>query len=188
MAKNKITQIFKAVTLFGGLLAAVLGLILILVPKLALATFVIIFAGYLILFGIVKLVDVSLTGDSLWSRVAWFVFGALAVIGGIYLLMNPNVSVAILAYGIGFYAVLLGVSEMVVGLGLRQKASQMFWAVIRGVISIIFGVFLFVYPSVTFKYLILFFGWYSLIYGIILVAYGLFVQSDNSNKIAADEE
>jgi hypothetical protein len=187
MARNKINQMFKAVTLFGGLLAVVLGLILILIPKLALATFVIIFAGYLILFGIVKLVDVSMTGDSVWSRVAWSIFGALAITGGIYLLLNPNISLAILAYGIGFYAVLLGISEMVVGLGYRQKASQMFWAIIRSVISIIFGVFLFVYPSVTLKYLVLFFGWYSLVYGVILIAYGLFVQADNQNKINKDE-
>ena len=186
MVKNKINQMFKAVTLFGGLLAAVLGLILILIPKLALATFVLIFAGFLILFGIVKLVDIAVIRSGLVSKILWTIFGALAVIGGIYLLLNPGVSVTILAYGIGFYAVLLGVAEMVVALGGGQRASQMFWTVVRGVISVIFGVFLFIYPSVTFKYLILFFGWYSFIYGIILIAYSLFVQSDDSSKATSD--
>lgn len=168
-------------TILAGALAVILGLLLIAIPGIAVASFVLLFAAYLILYGIVRIFDSLKAPQGSNYRLSWLVFGVIAILGGIGLLLYPGISLILLAYYIAFYAIIVGVLELIAGFGTKESVGKEILIIIAGFLSVLFGIYLFIYPLIGTALLILFYGWYSLIYGIILIVYGFTRKSANSN-------
>lgn len=162
----------KTAVIISGILAVLLGLILISVPGIAIATFILLFAVYLILYGAVRIVSSLGAPQGSTYRLPWLIVGIIAILGGVGLIIYPSISITLLAIYIGLYAIMIGVLELIGGFRIKGHLGWEILAIIAGALSVLFGVYLFIYPTVGLSLLILFLGWYSLIYGILIIIYG----------------
>jgi uncharacterized membrane protein HdeD (DUF308 family) len=106
-------------------------------------------------------------------RLPWLILGALAILGGVGLILYPNISIVLLAYYIAFYAIIIGILELVGAFRGGWSVGKEILLIIAGVLSILFGLYLLFNPTIGTLLLFLVLGWYELIYGIILVIYGI---------------
>lgn len=162
----------KTATILSGVLAIILGLLLISMPGLVIGTVILLFSLYLILFGGIKVFDSIRAKQGSEYRLPWLIGGSLAIIAGLGLIMYPGVSVVFLAYLVSFYAIAIGIIELTAGLRGNNSTGMKILAVIAGLLSIIFGIYLFIYPEIGTALLIMILGWYQIFYGILLVIMG----------------
>jgi uncharacterized membrane protein HdeD (DUF308 family) len=90
-------------------------------------------------------------------------------LGGLGLIFYPGISVVLLAYYIAFYALAVGVLEIMAGFGNQASTGRHIWLIIGGALSLLFGLYLLFKPALGLSLLVVFLGWYSLIYGVILI-------------------
>lgn len=152
-----------------GVLAILFGLIALFVPGIALLAFIVAFAVYALLDGIVA-VAVAL-GERTSSTRWWWVLveGILSIVAGILAFAYPGVTALVLLYIVAAWAVLTGIMEIVTAVSLREVLSREWALIVAGALSVIFGVFLFVRPGLGLLSILWVVGIYSLIFGVLFL-------------------
>ncbi|WP_017792616.1 HdeD family acid-resistance protein [Leucobacter salsicius] len=135
----------------GGLIAVVLGALILFFPvksgAVAMQIVAAVMAAYALVAGVVY-IGSSIFGRSLsgWGRVGHIVLGLLYIAGGIIMMVNLGATAAVLAlflsFTIGFLWLLEGVTAFTT-LGQSQNKT---WTVIYAIISIIAGLALVLSP------------------------------------------
>ena len=124
----------------------VLGIVALVWPNVTLATIAIVFGLYLVLSGLFRLsVAVFSSTSSTGWRVLGAVLGVLLVAAGVYCLVNPAQSLAVLAWVIGFGWIAEGVIDIMAGI--QGLASPAWLAIVSGMVSLIAGIITFTLPS-----------------------------------------
>ena len=79
----------------------------------------------------------------------------------------------ILLYIIGGWAVATGVTEVVAAVRLRKHIRGEWVLALSGILSIVFGFLLFLFPRIGLLTVVLWIGAYAVFFGVLLVALGL---------------
>lgn len=160
-----------------GILAILFGIACVFWPGITLATFVYLFGVWLLLGGVLAMVNGLL---SIGRRKAWILtllFGLLEIGVGVFLLRNPLVSFGLLILLIGFILVFYAVFEIVSALADSDSSStSKMLSIIGGVVAGLAGIFIFFQPvagGVAFVWII---GLFALINGPILIALSMDVK------------
>jgi len=169
-----------------GAAAILFGVLALAWPGSAFAAIVIFFGAYCFVDGIFALVALFRggTGDRFWI----LVLEALVGIGiGILTIAKPAATALALLYYIGIWAIITGVLEVVAAIRLRKEITGEFWLGLAGVLSIAFGVVLFVAPGPGALAIAVWTGAYALIFGVMLLflAFRLKKFSDTHDRVAA---
>ena len=124
----------------------VLGVVALVWPGATLVTIAIVFGLYLLMSGLfrISVAIFSSTSGALW-RVLGVVLGVLLVAAGVYCLVNPEQSLAVLAWVIGFGWIAEGIIDVMAGV--QGLASPAWLAIVSGIVSIIAGIVTFTLPS-----------------------------------------
>lgn len=130
----------------AGILAIILGLIVIAFPFLTTVT-VSIFAGLLVLMIAIWLfiVGISELGESRTSSILNLILGVIAFILGIGLIVNPelfSIIAGITLYLAGFFLIITGIIALLGGME-RKYAWSGVLGIVLGIIYIILGAFAF---------------------------------------------
>jgi uncharacterized membrane protein HdeD (DUF308 family) len=147
-AKIAGTQLTKMRWALGlnGLLAIVVGLVILVWPGISLFALTILFGAYALATGIVGLAA-AIRGPAGDDR-GWLVFSSLLGIAvGVIVLVWPDISAVALLYVIGAYAVVLGILAVIGAFGLPLDGADTALMVLSGLISIAFGVVMFANPN-----------------------------------------
>jgi uncharacterized membrane protein HdeD (DUF308 family) len=158
----------------GGLVAIVLGLLILVFPgksaAVALTIVAAIAAAYALVTGVVYL------GSSLfsrllsgWARVGHIVLGLLFVIGGIVMMANLRASATVLGVFLAITIGLLWVFEGIMALSIARESTADVWSIVYGVVSIIAGLVVVFSPLVGLGTLWLLLGVSMLVIGIVQV-------------------
>lgn len=83
--------------------------------------------------------------SELWPL--YIILGLLGLTAGIYLLANPRISGLTLMFIIGAYAVARGIVDIMLGVMLRHDIQGEWLLIIGGLISLVFGLFVFAKPA-----------------------------------------
>lgn len=156
-----------------GVAAVLFGIAAVFWPALTLVTLVYIFSIYILVSGVVGIVQ-SILGMTKGQN--WFLSMVIAIaeVGvGLYLVRHPNVSFATLILIVGLIFVARGVLEVVMALIEEQTATNKMLLIIGGVLSVAVGAIILLQPEsggVAFVWVL---GLYALITGPILIALGL---------------
>lgn len=160
-----------------GVLAILFGIAAFIWPSLTLAALVILFGAYAFVDGIFAIgsgISGALSGSSRW----WLVLGGIAgVIVGLITFFYPGITAVTLLYFIGAWAIVTGVFQVIGAIELRQVIKDEWLLIFSGVLSVIFGVLVFVYPQATALSIIWLIAAYAVIFGIATVALGFRVKS-----------
>ena len=102
-----------------------------------------------------------------WGWVA--LRGVLAIVFGLIAFFEPQSAFAALVLLFGAYCFVDGVFELVAAIRLRKEITGEFWLGLAGVLSIAFGILLFVVPGSAALALTIWIGAYAFIFGVMLL-------------------
>jgi uncharacterized membrane protein HdeD (DUF308 family) len=170
------TRYWWAVALRGA--AAVLfGLMALIWPGITLLALVIVFGAYALVDGVLALVaalgrrDPAETDRS--SRVWLGVQGAAGIVLGILALVWPGVTALALLWVIAVWAIVTGALEIIAAVRLRRELSREWLLALSGVLTVLFGLLLVIWPATGALTLVVLIGVSALIFGVTLIAFGL---------------
>ena len=155
-----------------GLIAIVLGILLLAMPGASLKTVIYLFGIMVIVYGLARIVA-GLRGH-MESKSAGVVGGLLAIVAGVAIIAWPELSALTLVYIIAGWAIATGVMDVVGAFTSESGAAHKLWGVIAGVVSVVFGIVLFVYPGEGGLALLWLIGIYLIVLGFIRIAVGVF--------------
>ncbi len=154
--------------LLRGLAAVAFGILVIVFPGLAISTFVILFAAYALVDGVFTIL--AAVRNRQQSR--WWVYlleGIVSVIAGILALAYPGITALVMLYLIAFWAVMTGVLEVWAAIQLRKEIEGEFWLGLSGVLSILFGALLILFPGTGILTVLWLVAGYAIVFGAIMV-------------------
>lgn len=112
--------------------------------------------------------DVTAAVRGVW----WLVLlrGILAILFGLFALFTPGTALLALVFVFGAYAILDGVTALVVGIRHRGEDRHWGWHVVQGVVSVLAGIIAFVWPGVTVLAILFVIAFWSIVGGIAEIA------------------
>ena len=136
------------VFLVRGIAAIAFGIAALVWPGPTLYVLVTLFGAYVLVDGVTMLVAL-IRGDPLARRHAWAVgiMGVLGIVAGIVTFAWPDATALTLLYVIAFWAIAMGVIQMIAAVALRREIDGEFWMGLGGLLSVVFGVYLIVFPG-----------------------------------------
>jgi uncharacterized membrane protein HdeD (DUF308 family) len=150
-----------------GLFAVLFGLLTFFIPGITLLALVLLFGIYALLDGIFDIVSAIRSPSHHW---AFVVEGIVGISVGILTLIWPGITGMVLLYLIGFWAIFTGVLEIVAGIRLRAAIANEVLLVLMGILSLLFGLFIIIFPGAGALAIAFWIGAYALIFGIMLIA------------------
>ena len=160
-----------------GLIAAALGIIVLVNPGIALLTMIIVFGIYSLVDG---LFDIIIGFSSRKENKQWWavlIAGIANVVIGVISLSNPSITGTALVYLIAARALINGVLEIVAAIQLRHFIEGEWMMIVSGILSILFGVVLFASPNQGALALLWVIGIFAIVIGIWLIIFAFRLRS-----------
>jgi uncharacterized membrane protein HdeD (DUF308 family) len=131
----------------GGVLAVIVGILILVWPGKTAAVVTAIIAIYAIAAGLVYAgLGIFAKTKGGWARVGHIVLGILFIIGGVVALFNLGQATAWLALFLGIHVGILWIVEGVVALSTLGDAASKGWSIFFAILSIIAGIILLFSP------------------------------------------
>ena len=156
-----------ALAIRGGL-AILFGLIALFLPGAALGGLVLLFAAYMLVDGIFAIVAGVRAAESHQRWWPLVLDGVVDIAAGAVALLLPGLTVLAFVILLAVWAVISGVLELYAGFTL-DKTHGRWWLIAGGVVSIVWGILLFIAPYVGALVLTLWLGAYALFFGVSLL-------------------
>ena len=172
-------------TLVHGLLSAILGILILSYPGLTVGLLIIFFAAYAFVSGLFNSIAAiaNRKNNEDWS--IHLIEGLVGIGVGILVWTWPGISALLLLYVIAAWAVITGILQVLTAIKLRKHIKHEFLLGICGIISLIFGIYVFRFPGAGALALAWVIGIYTLAIGILLVI--LSFQIKHTQKVASDQ-
>ncbi len=152
-----------------GVVTIIFGLIALFWSGLTLVTLVMLFALFIVVYGLADLISafVRMKNDSGW----WLSLaaGVAAIIIGTFLISNSDIAYVTFAILAGLFFVIRGVLDIVVAVLLEEGEDKLLW-IFAGILALIAGIVIWLFPyvgGVTFVWVL---GLYAIIRGAVDIA------------------
>jgi uncharacterized membrane protein HdeD (DUF308 family) len=146
-----------------GILSIVLGVLAIMWPGATLLTIAIFFAAWLFVSGIFSIIQSFTRDGDTGGRVLNAIIGVLSVIVGFALLRTPFQALEVLIFVLGVFWVAQGIVTFIGAFSSKQGRN---WRLFTGILGVIAGIIVLVYPISSAAVLALFGGIWLVILGI----------------------
>jgi uncharacterized membrane protein HdeD (DUF308 family) len=157
-----------------GIAAIIFGILALILPGMALVTLILLWGIYALADGVFNLIGAfrrdAATQQSWW---ALLIEGIISIGAGIAAFVYPGLTALVLLYIIAAWALVTGVMELVAAARLRKQISGEWILVLTGIVSVLFGILLFVFPGAGALAVVLWIGVYAVVFGALLVSLGL---------------
>jgi uncharacterized membrane protein HdeD (DUF308 family) len=163
--------------LLRGILMVLFGIIALAWPGIALLSLVWIFGSYAVLDGITAIgIGVRTRGEPHW---VWtIVQGVVSVLAGVVALIWPGVTALALLFVVAFWAIMLGIGEIGGAMASRRRGSTAWgWTLAAGILNVVFGVVLLIWPASGILTLVWLVGIFTLVGGVALIVLAFRVRS-----------
>ena len=151
-----------------GALAILFAIIAFVLPFVAATAMVLVFAAYAFVDGIFALIAGLRAARQHGRSAPLLIEGAINLLIGIFFFLWPGVALITLIYVIAIWAVITGVVLIAAGIALIRHSGE--WLLILGgIVSVLFGIALFVAPIAGIVAISWWLGAYALLFGIALL-------------------
>jgi len=153
--------------LIRGIFLILFGILIATWPGLALYTFVIFFGAFALVHGLMGVIGsiANRAGNEDW----WLVLleGIISIIIGIMTFVWPGLTALVLAYFIAAWAVIMGILRIYGAIKLRKEIDGEWLLIIGGIISLLFGIFVFTRPLEGALAMAWIIGVYAIVFGLL---------------------
>jgi uncharacterized membrane protein HdeD (DUF308 family) len=167
-----------------GVAAVLFGILAFAWPGITLAALVIVWGAYALADGILALVAayrVRDQGKPFWSLV---IVGLLGIAAGIVTFIWPGMTALLLLLFIAAWAVVMGIFQIVAAIRLRKEIQNEWLLALSGVLSVLFGIIMFVQPGAGALAVIWVIAAYAIVFGILLIWLGLRLKKRSESRTA----
>ena len=162
------TQIFRNWWLYAvrGLVAVIFGVVALIWPQQTLQALVLVFGAFALADGILS-VFAGLRSAPYFNR-WWLILleGVAGILVGLMAFFWPAITGLALVFLIAAWAMVTGILEIVAAIEFRRVITDEWMLVLGGLLSILFGVLLFVFPGAGAVSIIWLIGIYAILFGI----------------------
>lgn len=155
--------------LLRGIAAIIFGILALVNPGTTITALVIVFGIYAVVDGIMTIIaafQMRETVDQWWVVL---LEGIAGIAVGIIVLVYPQITAQVFLYLIAFWAIFTGIMEIIAAIRLSKEIGNQWSLVLAGILSVVLGVLLLVYPSSGAVGLIWAIGIYAILFGILIV-------------------
>ncbi len=153
-----------------GALAILFGVLALIWPNIALFVLAILFGAYAFVDGVFAIVA-ALNAPAGYSR--WWVHfleGLAGVVIGVVTIFWPNITALALLYLIAAWAIVTGAFEIAAAIRLRRYIAGEWLLGLSGVLSILFGVLIALFPGAGAVGVVWIIAFYAILFGVLLLA------------------
>lgn len=149
-----------------GVAAILFGILALVWPGLTLAVLVLLFGAFAFVDGISLLVALA-RGDVLARRHAWVtgLMGVLGIAASVVTLLWPGITALTLLYLVAIWAITMGILQIAAAIEFRREIRGEIWTVFGGVLSIVVGSLLVVFPGTGLLSLVWLVGFWAVVFG-----------------------
>jgi uncharacterized membrane protein HdeD (DUF308 family) len=168
-----------------GVAGLLFGLLTLMNPLISLATLVLLFGAYALVDGVFTVVAAiaNRRGEPHW--VALLLGGLLGIATGVITFFWPGITAIALLFLIAAWTIVTGIAGIVVAIKLRKVITGEWLLVLVGVLSVLFGVGLILFPGAGALAVVLWIGAYALVMGVLLVALAFRLRGWNRSHAPA---
>lgn len=154
-----------------GIVAVIFGIIVAVWPASTLLVIVWLFGIFAIVDGIVGIVHwiAGRTDRSIWVLVG----SIISVIAGLIAIIWPGVTVLAMTFVIGFWAILLGASQIAIAVRGRRLSTSWWMWLVAGIITLAFGLVLVFAPGTGVLSLLWLLSLFAILEGVVLIVLGI---------------
>jgi uncharacterized membrane protein HdeD (DUF308 family) len=155
-----------------GVLAIAFGVVAFVSPPATIAALVLLFGAWALVDGVFHIAGAI--QDRTRTRSFWLamVEGVVSIIAGVLALAFPAFAALSLLLIISAWSIVTGVVEVVMAIRLREQITGELWLAVAGILSIVFGVLLFLFPASGAITIVWIIGAFAIIFGISMVMLG----------------
>jgi uncharacterized membrane protein HdeD (DUF308 family) len=166
-----------------GIAAIIFGILAYLWPGITFTVLVLFFGAYALWDGVFALIGAFRTeGERRWSLVLEGVVGIAA--GLVTFFWTGAASLALLLV-IGAWAIVTGIFEIVSAIRLREEIEGEWLLLISGVLSVLFGIALAIWPAAGLVAVTWMVGAYAMVFGFLLTILGFRLRNVSKGRFAA---
>jgi uncharacterized membrane protein HdeD (DUF308 family) len=161
-----------------GIFAILFGVLCFILPGMALLTLIYMFGIFALADGILRIIAAfrrSAPQQQPWW--ALLIGGIFSIIAGVIAFFSPGITTIALLYLIAAWALVTGGFEIAAAIRLRKQIDNEWILVLSGVLSIIFGVMLFIFPGAGALAMVWWIGIYAIIFGALMISLGVKLRS-----------
>jgi uncharacterized membrane protein HdeD (DUF308 family) len=164
--------------LLRGILAVLFGIAAFVWPGITIVFLISLFGAYALLDGIISVViGIAQYGENeRWWGI--LLQGICGIAVGLMTFLWPQVTGLILLFFIAGWAILTGLFQIVAAIRLRKVISGEWLLGLSGVISMLFGITLFIYPAAGALAVIWMIGIFAILNGLLLIFLSLRIRSN----------
>jgi uncharacterized membrane protein HdeD (DUF308 family) len=156
-----------------GAAAVLFGIAALVWPPGAVTALVLLFGAYALVDGVFNLVA-AMRAPREGGRWGWLVFSGLAGIAtGLITFFYPGITALALVLLVASWSVVTGVAEIIAAVRLRKLIEHEWLLGLSGLLSVIFGLLLFLMPGAGAIALAIWIGAFALVFGGLLIALGV---------------
>ena len=170
------------VVVLRGLAGMAFGLVTFFAPGISLAALVLVFGAYAFADGVLAIISAirrERPGDRWWLLL---LEGITGIAAGVVTLLWPGITALVLLYVIAAWALVTGVLEIAAAIRLRKAIKGEWLLVLSGILSVVLGVLLVLWPGPGALALVIWIGAYAFVFGALLLALGLRLRSLRSSS------
>jgi len=168
--------------LLRGICAIIFGVLTLMWPGLSLLTLVVLY-GVFALFDGGLAIGAAIMGGAPAPRWWLALVGVLGIGAGAVTLMWPGITGIVLLYFIAGWAIAAGVFEVVGAFRLRKEIEGEWWLIAAGVLSVLFGVLILMFPGAGALGIAFAIAWFAILYGGLLIGLSLRLKKHAAVKI-----
>jgi uncharacterized membrane protein HdeD (DUF308 family) len=163
--------------LFFGIITVLAGLLTLAWPGRTIVVVAVLFGAQLVVAGIFRFIAaLAADEESGGARALLALLGVLSFIVGLYALRNILVTIAALALLLGIFWIVNGAVEVFAALSHRRMQGRG-WTILMGLLSVVAGVVVLVYPGISLATLAVVLGFWLLVFGIMEIVLAFRLRS-----------
>jgi uncharacterized membrane protein HdeD (DUF308 family) len=155
-----------------GVFALLFGIFAFIWPGITLAALVLVWGAYAIADGVMALIAAFTMHEEGKPMASLVIVGILGIAAGVVTFFWPGMTALVLLFFIASWAVLMGVFEIAAAIRLRKHIENEWLLGLSGLVSILFGVLLFLQPGAGALAVTWLIGSFAIFFGILLIALG----------------
>ncbi len=151
-----------------GLVAVLFGVAAIIWPAIALQVLVLLFGIFALLDGILTIVVGVVIRHDAYHWWVWLLEGIAGIVVGVLVFVWPAITTAVLIALIAAWGLVTGIMEVAAAIYLRKIIAGEWLLLVDGILSILLGAFLVIFPLIGAQVIVDLIGIYAILFGFLL--------------------
>jgi uncharacterized membrane protein HdeD (DUF308 family) len=166
-----------------GMAAVIFGILAYVWPGITFTVLVLFFGAYALWDGVFALIAAFRTqADRRWPLV---LEGLVGIAAGVLTFIWPGAATLALLIIIGAWAIVTGIFEIVAAIRLREEIEGEWLLLVSGLLSVLFGIALAIWPAAGLVAVTWLIGAYSIVFGILLIVLGFRLRNWGKQRLVA---